>query len=83
VTTQQLQDTFVTRLIDEIFFPFTADDLGDIIDLTDNGVIDSMGIVEILELIEDIFGIHIDEVNVKKIDFRSLDSIMALIADHS
>ena len=76
--TTELQGTFRARLISEIADPFTEDEVLNSADLTEV-VLDSLGIVEVLELIEDVYGVHIDEDSVHRNDFKTVAAIEALI----
>jgi len=74
-------ETFVTRLIEEIADPFSVDEVLRSSDLTE-GILDSLGIVEILELVEDVYGIDIAEEEVTRDDFKTMTSIKALVESH-
>jgi acyl carrier protein len=79
--TDQMQAIFIDRLVHEIADPFTTEEVLQSTDLTDE-ILDSLGIVEILELIEDVYGIHIDEDSVTRDDFMTILKIESLIAGH-
>jgi len=50
-------------------------------DLFESGVIDSMGIIELIVFIEEQFDIKLDAIQMSANNFRTLDSICALIDD--
>ncbi|MGO8904194.1 MAG: acyl carrier protein [Solirubrobacteraceae bacterium] len=48
-------------------------------DLLDGGVIDSLGIVQLISFLEENYGIKVDDDDLDPENFRSLDSIAVLV----
>ena len=51
-------------------------------DLIEAGVIDSMGIIDLVLFLEEKVGVHFDAAQMKAENFRSVDTIMALISNN-
>ena len=75
----QQHSTFLNRLLVEIADTAPPEEVMASTDLT-NGILDSLGIVEILELIEEVYGISISEDGISRNDFRTVETINSLVA---
>jgi acyl carrier protein len=51
-------------------------------DLLDSGVIDSLGLVKMLGYLTAAYQIPVDDIDFGPDDFRTLDAIVAMIAEH-
>ena len=79
--TTDLHEIFVQRLIAEITDPYSPDEVLSATDLTE-GILDSLGIIEILELITDVFGVVVPDDDVRRQDFVTVATIKALVESH-
>ncbi|MFG2844363.1 phosphopantetheine-binding protein [Kitasatospora sp. NPDC048296] len=59
-----------------------ASDLTGDYDLLDSGVIDSLGLVKMLGHLTSAYQIPVDDIDFGPDDFRTLDAIVAMIAEH-
>lgn len=57
------------------------DQLPSDLDLLDNGVIDSLGLLRLIAWIGDEYDIPVDEMNISPIQFNSVDSIQGFIRE--
>ncbi|MGW7416286.1 phosphopantetheine-binding protein [Streptomyces sp. NPDC054863] len=72
--------TAVKRFVVEEFLPDVApQDLDDSLDLLDEGVIDSLGLLKVIAWIESAYEIDTDEVDLDPESFRSAAAIAAFI----
>lgn len=68
-------------IVDELGWTGPANDLTDDYPLIDNDVIDSMGIFELIEMLENRYGISIDPDEIVVDNFGSIGRISRLVAE--
>ena len=73
------RDRLRTFLLDEFGADVARDDLTDDFPLIDRGVVDSLGIFQLMAFIEGEYGVEIDDVELVYDNFRDLDAIARLI----
>ncbi len=70
-------------IIDDLGWSGRAEDLTDDYPLIDNDVIDSMGIFELIEMLENRYGIEIDQDEIVVDNFGSIARIARLVSDRT
>ena len=70
---QEVQTIFSTTLLRDVTSPS--------VDLLESGVLDSMSFVELLLNLEQHFGMSFDVMNLELENFRSIETIAALVSD--
>ncbi|PYC64813.1 acyl carrier protein [Micromonospora arborensis] len=77
----------ITQFVVEEFLPdMSPGDVDVDLDLIDNGIIDSLGLLKVIAWLEDRFGIAADDLELSPEQFRSIrsiDTFVALTATHS
>ncbi|MER5466691.1 MULTISPECIES: phosphopantetheine-binding protein [unclassified Streptomyces] len=74
----------IKEFVVEQFLPdVSAGDLDDDLDLLENGIIDSLGLLKVIAWLEDRYGINTDEVDLDPDSFKSVASIEEFIAHAS
>ncbi|MGH8885307.1 MAG: acyl carrier protein [Egibacteraceae bacterium] len=72
----------IKQFVVEAFLPdVSVDQLGSDYDLLSNGVIDSLGLLEVIAWLEDRFQIAIDGFEISPDNFRSVDAICSFIEE--
>jgi acyl carrier protein len=76
-----MNDEIRNRLLDFVVaqFGIPAAEIDVDASMVDQGVIDSIGLIEISGFIEDTFGMHIDEAEMTRDNFGSLNKMAAFI----
>ena len=73
--------TNVRQFIIDQFVPEThSDEIPDDLNLIDNGIIDSLGVLKLVAYIEDSFDIALDPTEIDPVNLSSIKSINELIA---
>jgi acyl carrier protein len=67
-------------IVEEFLEEASADQLPDDYDLLVNGVIDSLGLLKLIEWLAERFDIVVDDVEIAPEDFRTVDSIGQFVA---
>ncbi|MEV4498029.1 phosphopantetheine-binding protein [Micromonospora arborensis] len=77
----------ITQFVVEEFLPdMSPGDVDVDLDLIDNGIIDSLGLLKVIAWLEDRFGIAADDLELSPEQFRSIrsiDTFVVLAATHS
>jgi len=76
LTTQDRVREFIS---DELNLRVSAGDLVDDYPLLEKGVLDSMGIIQVVAFLEDEFGIEVDDAELVPENFETIGSIAELI----
>lgn len=61
----------------------TAEDLTGDYDLIESGVIDSLGLVKLIQYIANTYGLPVDDIEISPDSFRSIDAISATVRKHT
>lgn len=70
-------------IVDDLAWTGRAEDLTDDYALIDNDVLDSMGIFELIEMLESRYGISIDSDEIEVENFGSIGRIARLVGERS
>lgn len=74
----------VRSFIDENFLYMRPDfTLGDDDSLMGNGIVDSMGVMEMIEFLESEFGVAVDDTDITEANIGSLNAIAAYVSSHA
>jgi acyl carrier protein len=68
-----------TFVVEEFLPDVPAEDLADDDDLLANGIIDSLGLLQVIAWLEDRFGLVLDDAEIGPDSFRSVDTIAAFV----
>ncbi|MFJ4677908.1 MULTISPECIES: phosphopantetheine-binding protein [unclassified Kitasatospora] len=69
-------------IVDQFLAGEDVSDLTGHYDLLDSGVIDSLGLVKMLGHLTSAYRLPVDDIDFGPDDFRTIDAIVAMIADH-
>jgi methoxymalonate biosynthesis acyl carrier protein len=76
------KETITTYILAEYLPGTPRDELESSYDLMSNGVVDSLGLLQLIAWVGDHYQIPIDEIDVSPDDFRSVDAICHFV-DHA
>ena len=74
-----IQDQLKAYIVKEFMFDQNADAVTSDYDLLNNGVVDSMGILDIVSFMEEKFGVKVGDDEITPDNFRSLDALTKLV----
>ena len=71
--------TVKAHIIADFHLDVTAPELDDDYDLLDNGVVDSLGLLRLIEWVGRTYHIPVDELDISPADFHSVNAILAFV----
>ena len=74
----------VRSFVDENFLYMRPDfELGDHDSLMGNGIVDSMGVMEMIEFLEEEFGVTVDDADITEANIGTIDAIAGYVETHA